>query len=146
MSWAGLRFEGDVLRERLELSAVMEKTRFGRDEIPNPAAGEDLSSLQRLVGSAVDAMRELLRDARKKFDADVRPELDRQLERLASFRDARNSQLELRFEKMSHVRDAEKRKVADLYEQYQKWIRDTLETEDQPSIRVTAIFTGKGGK
>ena len=91
-------------------------------------------------------MRELLRDARKQFDADVRPELDRQLDRLASFRDARNLQLEMRFEKMSHVRDAEKRKVADLYEQYKKWIRDTLETEDHPSIRITAIFTGKGGK
>ena len=37
-------------------------------------------------------------------------------------------------------------KVGDLYEQYQKWIRDTLETEDHPSIRITAIFTGKGGK
>ena len=144
--WAGLRFEGDVLRERLELIAVMEKTRFGRDEIPNPAAGGDLSALQRLVGPAVDAMREELKQARRAFDADVRPELDRQLERLAAFRDARNLQLEVRFEKMSHVRDAEKRKVADLYEQYKKWIRDTLETEDHPSIRVTAIFTGKGGK
>ena len=139
--WAGLRFEGGLLRERLQLSAVMEKTRFGRDEIPNPAAGGDLSALQRLVGPAVDAMREELKQARRAFDDAVRPELDRQLERLASFRDARNLQLELRFEKMSHVRDAEKRKIADLYEQYKKWIRDTLETEDHPSIRVTAIFT-----
>ena len=144
--WAGFRFEGGLLLERLHLSAVMEKTRFGRDEIPNPAGGGDLSALQRLVGSAVDAMREELKQARRAFDDAVRPELDHQLERLASFRDARNLQLELRFEKMSHVRDAEKRKVADLYEQYKKWIRDTLETEDHPSIRVTAIFTGKGGK
>lgn len=144
--WAGLRFEGDVLRERLELSAVMEKTRFGRDEIPNPAAGGDLSALQRLVGPAVDAMREELKQARRAFDADVRPELDRQLERLAAFRDARNAQLELSFQKMDHVRQAKKREVQNLYEQYQKWIRDTLETEDHPSIRVTAIFTGKGGK
>ena len=138
--WAGIRFEGGVLRERLELSAVMEKTRFGRDEIPNPAGGGDLSTLQRLVGPAVDAMREELKQARRAFDDSVRPELDRQLQRLAAFRDARNLQLELRFEKMSHVRDAEKRKVADLYEQYQKWIRDTLETEDQPSIRIAAVF------
>jgi flagellar motility protein MotE (MotC chaperone) len=107
--------------------------------------GGDLSALQRLVGPAVDAMREELKQARRAFDDSVRPELACQLERLAAFRDARNLQLELRFEKMSHVRDAEKRKVADLYEQYKKWIRDTLETEDQPSIRVTAIFTGKGG-
>ena len=144
--WAGLRFEGEILREHLELGAVMEKTRFGRDELPNPAAGDDLSALQRLVSPTVDAMREELKQARRAFDESVRPELDRQLARLVSFRDVRNEQLELRFKKMSHVRDAEKRKVADLYEQYQKWIRDTLETEDNPSIRVTAIFIGKGGK
>jgi len=142
--WAGIRFDGNSLRERLELSAVMEHTRFGRDEIPNPASDGDLAPLQRLVGPAVDAMREELRQARRDFDESVRPELDRQLKRLAVFRDTRNTQLELRFEKPSHVRDAEKRKVADLYEQYQKWIRDTLETEDHPSIRVAAIFTGKG--
>ena len=91
-------------------------------------------------------MREDLRKARRDFDDLVRPELDRQLERLAAFRDARNAQLELRFEKMEHMRQAEKRKVESLYEQYKSWIRDTLETEDQPSIRVAAIFIGKGGK
>jgi hypothetical protein len=47
---------------------------------------------------------------------------------------------------MEHMRQAEKRKVENLYDQYKKWISDTLETEDQPSIRVAAIFTGKGGK
>ena len=139
--WAGIRFEGGVVRERLDLSAVLARTRFGLDQIPNPAAGGNLSALQRLIGPAVDAMREELRDARRAFDESVRPELDRQLKRLSAFRDARNAQLELRFEKMEHMRQAEKRKVGDLYEQYQKWIRDTLETEDQPSIRVAAIFT-----
>jgi superfamily II DNA or RNA helicase len=144
--WAGIRFEGDALREGLGLGAVIEKTRFGRDEIPNPAVVGDLSALKHLVGPAVDAMREELHQARRVFNDSVRPEIERQLERLAAFRDARNLQLELRFEKMSHVRDAEKRKVADLYEQYKMWIHDTMETEDQPSIRVAAIFTGKGGK
>ena len=144
--WAGIRFEGDVLRERLELSAVIQRTRFGRDELPNPGADGELSPLKRLIGPAVDAMREELRQARRAFDDSVRPELDRQLERLAAFRDARNALLERQFEKMTHIRDAKKRQVAGLYAQYQKWIRETLETEDQPSIRVAAIFTGKGGR
>lgn len=144
--WVGVRFEGAALRECLTLAQVMDRTSFGRNEIPNPATDADLSPLKQLVGPAVDAMREDLREARQEFDDLVRPELNRQLERLAAFRDARNAQLESRLEKMTHVRDAEKRKVANLYEEYKTWIRDTLETEDQPSIRVAAIFTGKGGK
>jgi superfamily II DNA or RNA helicase len=140
--WDGFRFEGDVLRERLALSQVIERTGFGRAEMPNAAIDRDLSALKQLIGPAVDAMREDLRKARRQFDDQVRPELDRQLERLAIFRDTRNAQLELLFEKLAHVREAKKRQVADLYDQYKKWIRDTLETEDQPSIRVAAIFRG----
>jgi hypothetical protein len=144
--WAGIRFEGGVLRERLDLPAVMAKTRFGQEDFPNPADRRDLSALQPLIGPAVDAMRDELRQARRAFDDSVRPELERQLQRLAVFRDTRNAQLELRFEKLSHLREAEKRKVADLYEQYQTWIRDTLTTEDHPSIRVAALFIGKGDR
>jgi superfamily II DNA or RNA helicase len=139
--WIGVRFEGGSISERLDLPAVMTRTGFGRDEIPNATGANEFADLQRLIGPAVDAMREEMRTERRTFDAAVRPELDRQLERLSAFRVAKNAQLELRFEKLAHVREAEQRKVGDLYEQYQKWIRDTLETEDQPSIRVAAIFT-----
>ena len=139
--WIGIRFEGGTVRERLDLRAVLERTRFGRDEIPNRNSGKDLTALKRLVGPAVDVMNEEMREARRVFDEFVRPELNRQLERLSAFRDARHAQLELDFGKMAQKREAERRKVGDLYEQYQKWIRDTLETEDQPSIRIAAIFT-----
>ena len=139
--WAGIRFEGGLVRERLDLASVLARTRFGQDQIPNPASAGDVSDFSRFIGPAVDAMQEEIRVARQDFELGVKPELERQLARLSSFRDARNSQLELRFEKNEHVRDAEKRKVGDLYDQYKKWIRDTLETEDQPFIRIAAIFT-----
>lgn len=139
--WVGIRFEGGVVRERMDLRAVLERTRFGRDEIPNRNSGKDLTALQRLIGPAVDVMTEEMREARRVFTESVRPELKRQLERLSAFRDARNAQLELQFDKMAHVREEKRRAVASLYEQYQKWIRDTLETEDRPSIRIAAIFT-----
>lgn len=142
--WAGLCFDNGRPVETIGLEAVLERVRFGREQIPNPAAPGNLEALQRLVGPSVDAMREELRKARQDFDAKVRPELDRQLARLAEFRTARTRQLEFQFDKMANKKNAEIRKVESLYEQYQAWIRDTLETEDQPSIRIAAIFAGKG--
>ena len=142
--WVGIRFDGESLLDKLDLPAVIDHTRFGRDPIPNPNSDQDLGPLRCLIGPAVAAMREELREARLEFDTTVRPVLDQQLERLAEFRTARTHQLEFRFERMAHVRDAEIRKVTNLYEEYKEWIRDTLETEDQPSIRIAAIFTGQG--
>lgn len=140
--WAGIRFESGSPRERLALAEVMKRTRFGQDPIPNPAEETDLSGFRRLIGPAVDSMGEDLRQARAEFDQTMRPELEEQLKRLAAFRDARYQQLELQ---LDSIRQAKKRKVTDLYEQYCHWIRDTLETEDSPSIRVAAIFCSHKG-
>jgi hypothetical protein len=142
--WAGIHFQGEKLLGQLDLPAVMDRTRFGRDSIPNPADERDFAPLQRLIAPAVAAMQAELHEARRAFDADVRPMLDLQLARLAEFRAARTQQLEFRFERSVHQRDAEIRKVTNLYEEYKDWIRDTLATEDQPSIRIAAIFTGPG--
>ena len=142
--WAGLCFDHGRLTETIGLEAVLERVRFGREQIPNPASERDLAPLVRLVGPSVDAMREELRKARQDFDAAVRPELDRQLARLSEFRSARTRQLEFQFDKMANKKNAEIRKVESLYEEYKAWIHDTLETEDQPSIRIAAIFAGTG--
>jgi superfamily II DNA or RNA helicase len=141
--WVGVRFESGSLRGTLDLPAVIARTRFGRDEIPNPATPADLTSLRSLISPAVDAIHAELHSARETFTADMRPELDRQLARLSAFRDARTRQLELAFDPRSEAREKARRQIGDLYEQYQRWIRDTLETEDRPSIRIVAIFIGQ---
>lgn len=141
--WVGVRFESGILRDTLDLHAVMARTRFGRDEIPNPATPGDLSVHQRIIGPAVDAIQTELHSARETFTTKMRPELDRQLSRLSAFRDARTKQLELTLDQRTEAREKARRQIGDLYEQYQRWIRDTLETEDRPSIRIVAVFTGK---
>ncbi len=141
--WTGIRFIGTTQKDRLNLERVMAITGFGSRSFPNPETEIDIQGLQRLISPAVDAMQADMQVARQSFDEQIRPELDRQLQRLARFQAGRTEQLQLRFEKMDHVRNAEIRKVKNLYEEYRSWIRDTLETEDQASIRVAAIFTGR---
>ena len=139
--WTGIRFENNRPAGRCSLEEVLERTRFGRDQMPNPQSELDQEKLKSLVSPAVDAMREEMSAARGEFQEAIQPELDRQLEKLAAFRDTRTRQLEIRFEQMKQMRESQVRQVQSLYEQYKEWIRDTLETEDQPSIRLAAIFT-----
>jgi hypothetical protein len=56
-----------------------------------------------------------------------------------TFKQERDRQLEMS-SLLEGVRNSEKRKVKDLHVQYSTWIRDTLETQDNASILVTAIF------
>ncbi len=139
--WSGFHFENGHLKGTLDLAEVMDRTGFGRQDLPNPAQEEDVSSLESLVPASVDAMREQMSAARTAFEKEIRPQLESQLKKLEAFRDARMQQLELSLDNVPHKRDAEKRKVIGLYDEYVAWIRDTLETEDHPFIRIAAIFT-----
>jgi hypothetical protein len=143
--WVGIRFEGQTLHDCLDLKAVMAVTRFGQDPIPNPATDIDTGRIQGLIGPAVKAMAGQMHAARKAFEDQIRPELDKQLARLADFRGTRLQQLEL-FDTTARVRQAKTRKINDLYAQYETWIRDTMQTEDQASIRLAAIFIGLGNE
>lgn len=140
--WVGIRFADGKPSSHMELAEVLERTRFGREQIPNPQSELDMNPLQALIPPAVDAMRQAMSAARRDFQQAIQPELDNQLEKLAAFRDARTQQLELQFDQRKQLRDARIRRVQSLYAQYKEWIRDTLETEDQPSIRIAAIFKG----
>lgn len=119
---------------------MLARTGFDQTQFPNPGKTITPTALQTLIPAAVEATRKVLSEAKKSFDTQNQPELQRQLAKLESFRHARESQLELRFEKMEHVRNAEKRKVSDLYHDYSTWIKDTMETEDSPDIRIAAVF------
>ena len=139
--WIGAVFQNGKLSETIDLPEVLARTGFDQTQFPNPGKAITPTALQTLIPATVEATRKVLSEAKKSFDTQNQPELQRQLAKLESFRHARESQLELRFEKMEHVRNAEKRKVSDLYHDYSTWIKDTMETEDSPDIRIAAVFT-----
>jgi len=138
--WIGARFRKGEYQESLDLPSVLKETAFGQTQIPNPGEVSDMKSLQMLIPPTVAVVREELTTAREQFDAEAQPELEKQLERLRKFRDAKYEQLELDLS-LAQVRAARKRSVTDLYESYRTWIQDTMKTEDNPSIRIAAIFT-----
>lgn len=141
--WIGVAFTPDGQAAECTLDELLERTQFNRKTFPNPATDRDLAAIQKLVPRAVTVTQVAMSRAKAEIDARHAPELERQLERLKVFKDVREKQLELRFEKMAHVKVAEQRKVKDLHAQYSAWIRDTLQTEDNASIQVTAIFVGR---
>ena len=140
--WVGVPFSSGHPCEVFSLEEVLGCTQFGQVQIPNSGEEQDVSSFQELVPLAVQAVKEAMSQAKKELDEKHAPELENQLDRLKVFRDTRHQQLELQFGSKVNLREEKVRKVDDLHEKYSKWIKDTLMTEDNPSIQVTAIFTG----
>ena len=141
--WVGIRFLGEKLTEVLTLPEVFARTEFDTGTFPNPEQAIQSDSIRTLIPHAIEATREVLHTAKSETDQSLSPLLKEQLDRLKSFQTERQQQLELLFEKSEQRRASEQRKVTNLVEEYERWIRDTLTTEDNPSITLAVIFTSQ---
>lgn len=152
--WMGVSFLNGKPNGIFPLEEILQRTRLGKDPVPQTGGELPTEALTKIVPAAVDAVRRELSRARTEFDTKNKPALDAQLQRLREFRDARCTQLEFQFEEsktrglastLDHRRqetERTKRSVDRLYDDYVRWIRDTLETEDNPAIRIAAFLIG----
>jgi len=149
--WYGVQFLNGELKATLELEDVIARTRFNEDH-PNQIAEVDFTSTQALFKEAVDCLTVHLSEARDEFRKRTEPELQRQLEKLRTFLDSRNEQLEIEFtesiqkglsstkEHRKQQKEREQREIRKKHDDYKAWITETMETEDSPSIRLFAVF------
>ena len=57
-------------------------------------------------------------------------------------------QLKLRFEQTGQGgrqtrKEKEERRIGDLFTHYRQWIKDTMETEDEPYIQIVTVLSGR---
>lgn len=150
--WYGVRFLNGKLQETLDLEQVLERTRFSEDHANPSDLDIDFDAVEALFPETVECLTVHLSEARDQFRQQNEPELQRQLNKLASFLNARTSQLELEFteslekglastkEHRRQKKEREQREVQRKHDEYKAWITDTMETEDSPSIRLFAVF------
>lgn len=81
----------------------------------------------------------------------LRPRLDEQLQRLQQLQAARLAQLQQHRmtitpdNRLAQQRlDARERSTNSLFDDYKLWIRETLQTEDRPYIRIAAVIVAAG--
>jgi ERCC4-related helicase len=140
--WVGAVFKGGSLSgELLDLDEVLEKTGLKTEKPPQTGRKFSEDELTALLPLAVEAMQKAMSEARSDFDEDTRPELERQMKRLEEFQQARMEQLEIDLG-LAGVREGKQRQLEKTVSSYKQWIRDTMETEDNPALRIVAFFAG----
>lgn len=145
--WFAVRFEGDRCKDILPLRAFLERTRFGREPLANPGREMDLAPLQRLIPEAVRKAREYMSQRRQAFEEAVNPKLNEQLKRLEVLKRRQYEQLTLDFPEDETLRGARKdkrderrREIEKNFDEFIQWVEDTMTTDDNPYIRVAAVF------
>ena len=147
--WFGVRFEGQRKVGVLTLQEFLERTQLSKRLFPNAGAFDVPVAITSLLPIAVAEAREHVSQRRKEFDSDLQVRLDEQLSSLSDLEGRQLSFLECAYPEDATLvgtrrskKQERKRHIDAVFADYRRWIADTLTIEDNPFLRVAAVFLG----
>jgi hypothetical protein len=144
--WLGVHLGKDGQPKTvLSLEEVMQRTGFGSSALANDGQAVPMGHIQAALPAVVQMAERHLKPIKQAFDADCRARLGRELDKLKTLQHKHFAQLELDFAKGIEQVNAARRKqrendTADLFKNYQQWIKDTLELDDRAQLTIVAAL------
>ena len=148
--WLAVTYRGARHETVVPLEALLDRTGLGRGGIANRGLQADVDALRRLLPDAVAKARAWVAARRRDFEERVNEKLNRELEALEKLKARRLRQLELQLERSDQSetfkrarQERGRRDVETIFNEYLKWVEDTMTTEPQPYIKVACVMTGQ---
>jgi hypothetical protein len=114
-----------------------------------PGTFDPPPALASLLPDAVAAAGQYMSQRRRDFDQNLRDRLDKEIRRLAHLRERQQMVLDLDMPEGDHLigalrsrKEQRRRRIEEVFRSYQNWAEETLTTENQPFLRVAAVFVG----
>ncbi|MNF26749.1 RNA polymerase-associated protein RapA [compost metagenome] len=148
VEWLGVQLNAaGQVQEVLSLSDTLQRTGLGNDQQARANDGQqpDSRALQAALPTVIQAAERYIKPIKQAFDADSHQRLERELAKLKTLQDKHLQQLELDFslgieQVMAAKRKQKESDTVDLFNNYQQWIRDTLQLDDRAQFTVVAAL------
>jgi superfamily II DNA or RNA helicase len=141
--WFGLHYQNGSLTRELSMDEVLRKTKISKSDLPNQnlITEDRLVDASALLRAVVTGAEEVLERRYKQYNDEMTPKINAELDKLAELeRRHKNYQMSL-FE--DERRKSEKERMVEaVFNNFADWVKDTLEIESNPYIRVIAVLTG----
>jgi hypothetical protein len=149
--WLGVCFTNGTFTHIEPLAETLQRTSLGTRSIPNAGTAADIETLRSLLPQAVEKARAQVIKKRNAFENEINIKLSQQLDELDELRKRQISQLELDFDTSRQVdsvkesRKAQRTQEIDrVFDQYIKWVEDTMTTEQYPYMQVVSVLVSAG--
>jgi hypothetical protein len=148
-SWFGVRFESGAFAGIEELHDFLARTRFHAEVFPNPDVNRNVNRLTTLLPEVIQHARAHMSRCRGEINSRFTPKLAEQERKLASLRSARQQTLNTDFKEETlnksrrRKKESEEAEIDNAFNDYTRYVRETLTTEDAAFIRVAAVFRGE---
>jgi len=141
--WFGLHFSDGNFVGELSIEQVIAKTGFGPIDLPNPQNLTEQSKAQAegLLQSVVEEAKKVLERHYENYRQKINPQIDEEIDKLIELQDKHKAYQMSLFES-ERKKSEQERKVDEIFTEFTDWVKDTLEIENNPYLRIVAVLTG----
>ncbi len=147
--WFGVIFNNDSFKCIEPFESLIKRIGLGQKEFPNKDNPIDIEPIQQLLPEVVKQAKLCMSEERKNFEDTINEKLNDHLKALDKLKEKQHVQLEFQFEgsRLSEKvilsrKEAKRREIDTLFDDYMDWVQDTMSTEDKPYIQVLAVLKG----
>ena len=141
--WFVLHWENGVFKEQIYMEKLMQRTMLRQGELPNPnnIMQEQIQYAEALLPDVIAQSKQILTKSVDDYNDRITPRVIEELDNLEKLRQ-RHLDYQLSFNFAERRMDTETRKVNEKFNNFVKYVKDSLEIENNPYIRVIAAVTG----
>jgi hypothetical protein len=141
--WFGLHYKSGSLSGELSMHEILAKTKLSRNDLPNQnLVGEErIQEATALLRSAVSDAEVVLAKHYTEYNEAMNPKIYDELEKLQEL-ERRHKDYQMSLFEDERRKSEKERMVEKVFNDFVDWVKDTLEIEDNPYIRVIAVLTG----
>ena len=143
--WYGVKVKNNNIVDILTIKDLLEKTKLGSKSISNEniLSKADLEIAQQYMNKAIEKVKEILSDCYKRYDDKMTTEVISYSDKLEDLKKKHLQYNQLSFfddEQLSRTKQLKKNRIEEVFDNYWKWYKDSVEAENQPFIKIVAVL------
>ena len=148
-----VQFVNDRVTDLLPLADCLQRLGLNGAELPNRAEPQSCDNLTLYLDDVVTHLRQYLKDKRSGINAELQAQVNTELGTLEQLKSRHVEQLTLTLAHSSQTETCKQQRLTQQRQQveshfsdYERWLRDSVTTEDEPYIQIVAVITGSEGE
>ncbi len=142
--WFGLLYRDGKYVETLPMTEVVRRSGIGSLKTPNTncITGDALSTASALREDVVEQANIYMDEHYRQYQKEMNPKLDEELDKLASLQQRHKEYYQLTLFEHERKLHEKERSVDELFDSFADWVKDTLEIQNNPYIRIETVLMG----